>query len=70
MKELKKLIDVKTLITFAVIAVFVFLAVTGKIAVDQVMLVVTLIITFFFAKSPTPDTSTTETKTTSTTEVK
>lgn len=70
MKELKKLIDVKTLITFAVIAVFVFLAVTGKIAVDQVMLVVTLIVTFFFAKSPTPDTSTTETKTTSTTEVK
>lgn len=70
MKELKKLIDVKTMVTFAVIAVFVYLAVTGKIAVDQVMIVVTLIVTFFFAKSPTPDTSTTETKTTSTTEVK
>jgi len=70
MKELKKLIDVKTIVTFTVIAVFAYLAVSGKIAVDQVMIIVTLIVTFFFAKSPTPDTSTTETKTISTIEVK
>lgn len=68
--KLSKLIDVKTIVTFAVIAVFVYLAVVGKIPVEQVMIIVTLIVTFFFAKSPTPDTSTTETKTTSTTEVK
>jgi len=70
MKEFKKLIDVKTIVTFAVIGVFVFLAVTDKLPVDQVMIIVTVIVTFFFAKSPTPDTSTTETKTTSTTQVK
>ena len=70
MKEFKKLIDVKTIVTFAVIGVFVFLAVTDKLPVDQVMIIVTVIVTFLFAKSPTPDTSTTETKTTSTTQVK
>lgn len=68
--KLSKLIDVKTIVTFAVIAVFVYLAVAGKIPVEQVMIVVTLIVTFFFAKAPTPDTSTTETKTTSTTDIK
>lgn len=53
MKEkLAKLIDVKTIVTFAVIAVFVYLAVTQRIPVDQVMIVVTLIVTFFFAKAP------------------
>jgi hypothetical protein len=65
-----KLIDVKTIVTFAVITVFVYLAVTEKIPVDQVMIVVSIIITFFFAKSPTPDTTSTETKTTSTTDNK
>lgn len=71
MKEkFAKLIDVKTIVTFAVIAVFVYLAVIEKIPVEQVMIVVTLIVTFFFAKAPTPDSSTSETKTVSKTEVK
>jgi hypothetical protein len=50
MNELKKLIDVKTIVTFAVIAVFCFLSVTGRITGDQTMNIVLVIITFFFAK--------------------
>lgn len=53
MKEkFAKLIDVKTIVTFAVITVFVLLSVKGKIPVEQVMIVVSMIITFFFAKQP------------------
>lgn len=50
MKELLKLIDVKTIVTFLVMGVFAYLSITGKIAVDQVMVVVIAIVTFFFAK--------------------
>jgi hypothetical protein len=55
--KIAKLIDVKTLVTFTVIAVFATLALTGKIDVKDVMQVVLIIITFFFAKRD--DTSTT-----------
>jgi len=68
--RISKLIDVKTIVTFVVIGVFAFLAIKGTIPVDNIMWVVVAIITFFFAKAPSPDTSVTETKTTSTTEVK
>lgn len=70
MKELKKLVDVKSIVTFTIIGVFAYLAITGKIPVDNIMWVVVAIITFFFARAPSPDTLTSETKTTSTTEVK
>ncbi len=48
--NLSKLIDVKTIVTFTVVAVFAFLAVRGKITPENVMVVVSMIITFFFAK--------------------
>lgn len=48
--KIAKLIDVKTIVTFAVIAVFCALALTERIPVDSVMLIVSSIITFFFAK--------------------
>jgi len=48
--KIAALIDVKTIVTFVVIAVFAYLSFTGKLAVDQVMIVVSMIITFFFAK--------------------
>lgn len=48
--QIKKLIDVKTIVTFVVIAVFAYLAITGKITVENVMQVTLVIITFFFAK--------------------
>lgn len=48
--KLSKLIDVKTLVTFAVIGVFSYLAIIGRIDTKDVMIVVTAIITYFFSK--------------------
>ena len=47
-KNLANLIKVKTLVTMAVIAVFVVLALKGSIAADNVMLIVTSVISFYF----------------------
>lgn len=49
-ENLSNLIDVKTIVTFTVMAVFTYLAVTGKITTENVMQVTLIIITFFFAK--------------------
>lgn len=48
LKNLAALIKVKTIVTLAVMAVFVFLAVTGKITADNVMIVVSTVIAFYF----------------------
>lgn len=48
--KLAKLIDVKTLVTFTVTGVFAFLAVTGKIAVEQFMIIAVMVFTYFFSK--------------------
>lgn len=51
MKEkLAKLIDVKTVVTFTITAVFAYLAVTEKIPVDQFMVIAVMIYTYFFTK--------------------
>lgn len=55
LKNLAKLIDVKTIVTFVVMAVFSVLALRGQIDVAQVMSVVIMIITFFFAKKEKED---------------
>lgn len=47
-KNLANLIKVKTLVTIAVIAVFSVLALKGSIAPDNVMLIVTAVISFYF----------------------
>lgn len=47
-KNLANLIKVKTLVTLVVISVFAYLAVTGEISVDNVMLVVSTVIAFYF----------------------
>ena len=49
-QKIAKLIDVKTLVTFTVIGVFAYLALTDKITPENVMQVVLVIIAFFFAK--------------------
>jgi uncharacterized membrane protein len=46
--NLAKLINVKTLVTFAVTGVFVYLALRGEISPDVVMPVVTMVISFYF----------------------
>ena len=65
-----KLISVKSIVTFTVIGVFAYLSVIGKVSAENFMQVTLVIITFFFAKAPAPDSSTTETKTITTTENK
>ena len=48
LKNLAALIKVKTLVTLAVMAVFTYLAVTGAITADTVMIVVSTVIAFYF----------------------
>lgn len=47
-KKAAELINVKTLVTFALIAVFCVLALKGSISPDNVMIVVTTVIAFYF----------------------
>ena len=46
--NLANLLKVKTLVTLTVMAVFVYLAVTGAIGASQVMLTVTTVVAFYF----------------------
>lgn len=46
--NLANLLKVKTLVTLAVIGVFVYLAVCGKINSDNVMIIVTTVVAFYF----------------------
>lgn len=48
LKNLAALIKVKTIVTLAVIVVFSVLALTGKIGVDNVMVIVSTVIAFYF----------------------
>lgn len=47
-KNLAALIKVKTVVTFAVVAVFCVLALRGQIQSSDVMLIVTSVIAFYF----------------------
>lgn len=46
--RLAKLIDVKTLVTFALTAAFVYLAVTGQIEPQVFLTIYTMVIGFYF----------------------
>ena len=46
--NLAALVKVKTIVTLAVILVFVVLALTGKISADNVMIIVSSVISFYF----------------------
>ena len=49
MKEnLAKLLKVKTIVTLAVTAVFAVLALTEKITADNVMVIVSMVVSFYF----------------------
>lgn len=47
-KNVASLIKVKTIVTFAVVAVFVVMALRGDIEPDNVMFIVTSVVTFYF----------------------
>ena len=48
LKNIAALIKVKTIVTLVVIAVFAYLALTGAITSDNVMIVVSTVIAFYF----------------------
>lgn len=47
-ENLADLIKVKTIVTFAVIVVFAFLSIKGQITADNVMIITTAVISFYF----------------------
>ena len=47
-KNLAGLIKVKTVVTFVVIAIFAILALRGAIPSDNVMIIVTAVVSFYF----------------------
>lgn len=48
MKNLANLLKVKTLVTIAVVTVFTVLALQGNISADNVMIVISMVISFYF----------------------
>ena len=48
LKNLANLIKVKTIVTMAVIAVFAVLALKGNISADNVLLIVSMVVSFYF----------------------
>ncbi len=54
--RLLKLIDVKTIITVTITFVFAYLSITGKLTVDQFMVIGAMVYTYYFAKPALPET--------------
>ena len=48
LKNLTNLLKVKTIVTFAVVAVFSILALQGRIEADNVMIIVSMVVSFYF----------------------
>lgn len=48
LKKLAELLKVKTIVTFAVVAVFSALALKGSISADNVMVIVSVVVSFYF----------------------
>ena len=48
LKNLANLIKVKTLVTLVVIAVFAVLALNGSIEPDNVMIIISMVVSFYF----------------------
>ena len=48
LKKFAELLKVKTIVTFAVVAVFSILALQGRIEADNVMIIVSMVVSFYF----------------------
>ena len=48
LKNIANLIKVKTIVTFGVVGVFVVLALRGDISVDNIMIITSTVIAFYF----------------------
>ena len=47
-KNLANLLKVKTIVTLMVVAVFAVLALAGKVGTEQVMVIISMVISFYF----------------------
>ena len=47
-KNIADLIKVKTIVTIVVVSIYAFLAVTGKISADNVMIITSMVVSFYF----------------------
>ena len=48
LEKLSALINVKTVVTFMVMVVFVVLALTGSISADNAMIIISMVVSFYF----------------------
>ncbi len=48
LKKTAELLKVKTIVTFVVVAVFSVLALQGRISPDNVMIIVSMVVSFYF----------------------
>lgn len=48
LENIAALIKVKTIVTLVVIAVFAYLALTGAISADNVMIIISMVVSFYF----------------------
>lgn len=51
MDSIKNLLKIKSLVTIVVIAIFAYCAITGKLTTENVMVIVTMVVTFYFTKN-------------------
>ena len=59
-QKLADLLKVKTVVTFAVVAVFTVLALKGEIHPDNVMIIVSMVVSFYFGTQHEKDATTSE----------
>lgn len=48
LKNIANLVKVKTIVTLVVVAIYAFLAITGKITADNVMIITSMVVSFYF----------------------
>lgn len=48
LKNFSSLIKVKTIVTLVVVAIYAALAITGKITADNVMIITSMVVSFYF----------------------
>lgn len=48
LKNFANLIKVKTIVTLVVVAIYAILAITGKITADNVMIITSMVVSFYF----------------------
>lgn len=48
LKNIANLVKVKTIVTIVVVAIYAYSAVTGKITADNVMIITSMVVSFYF----------------------